>query len=95
MTQGFTLLANTFLYITLILMSGSIVGADEHESATQAEWHQWRRRESGWNLPRNGNPQSVAQDGTKRVVAGPAWRGFFGDLSCERTRLYHVCQGRG
>ena len=43
MTRRFTRSIHILLYITIVvLISSSIVGAEKHESAAQAEWHQWR-----------------------------------------------------
>ena len=93
MIRRFNRSANIFFYITIVLMSSSIVGAEEHKSITQVEWHQWRGANREWGISRNGDPQGVVRSGAKRVVAAPTWRGVFRNLSCERTRLYHVRQG--
>ena len=92
MTRRFTRSINILLYITIVLISSSIVGAEQDEPAAQVEWHQWRGvNRDGISLETNILKMS------KRVVADATWRGLFGDLNCERTRLYHVRQrgGRG
>ena len=90
MTQRFTHLASTFLYITIILiifMSSNIVGADEHESAAQAEWHQWRGANRDGISLETGILKAWPEAGPKELWRLPLGEGFSG-ISVANGRAY-------
>ena len=90
MTQRFTLLANTFLYITIIpiiLMSGSTVGAEKHGSTAQAEWHQWRGANRDGVSLETGILKAWSKAGPKELWRLPLGDGFSG-ISVANGRAY-------
>ena len=87
MIRRFSLSANTFLYITLVLMSSSIVGAEEHEPAAQAEWHQWRGANRDGISLETDILKAWPETGPKELWRTPLGDGFSG-ISIANGRAY-------
>ena len=86
MIRRFNRSANIFLYITIILMS-SIVGAEKHEPAAQAEWHQWRGANRDGISPETGILKAWPEAGPKELWRLPLGDGFSG-ISVANGRAY-------
>ena len=87
MTRRFTRSIHILLYITIVLISSSIVGAEKHESAAQAEWHQWRGANRDGISPETGILKAWPQSGPKELWRIPLGEGFSG-ISIANGRAY-------
>ena len=78
---------NILLYITIVLVSSSIVGAAEHEPAAQSEWHQWRGANRDGISLETGILKTWPETGPKELWRRPLGNGFSG-ISIANGRAY-------
>ncbi len=87
MIRKFSRSANAFLHITIVLMSSSIVGAENHEPVAQAEWRQWRGANRDGVSLETGILKAWPETGPKELWRIPLGDGFSG-ISIANGRAY-------
>ena len=89
MIRGFNRSVNILLYITIVFMSSSIIGAEE----TQTEWHQWRGANRDGISLETDILKAWPETGPKELWRLPLGDGFSGISVANGRAVYHVCQG--